>query len=77
MKRESKYASKTGKHGPQLPKSAEQLARMNPAWNAPVTSWWLNANGDFYERAKQELPRIYASRMHYQMTAVRIVGHLE
>lgn len=76
MKRESKFAQKKGAHGPALAKFGHQLGKLNMPENAPVTSWWLNANGDFYARAQAELPRILQSKMHHQITSLRIVGYI-
>jgi len=74
MKRESKFAKKTVAKGPPLPKFGHQIGKLNMPENAPQGSWWLQANGRFYDEAKRQLPRILQSKMHHQIQAVRIVG---
>ena len=76
MKRESKFSAKNGKTGPPLPKYGHRTGQLSVPWNAPADSWWTHANGHFYEQARAELPRMLQSRIHHQIVAVRIVGHL-
>lgn len=59
-----------------LPKFGGQM-HLNCPHNAPKDSWWATANGDFYARAKAELPRMLISKIHHQIVAVRIVGQVE
>lgn len=38
------------------------IVLLGKADGAPAESWWLSANGDFYQRAQQELARMQKSR---------------
>lgn len=62
------------KKGDSRRKFGHQLGRLNMPTNAPADSWWLRSQ--FYDQAKAELPRMLQSKIHHQIVALRIVGHL-